>query len=118
MEHIRRFRRGWGTLLAYAARVNRPDPVRAVGYTPPPLPPVRTGLWAIAIPGMAVWLVGFVVLLFFVPELRANDAMVWLWTCLSGFVLGIIGLSIYLWQRSAARRGTKTASTMALDEQF
>jgi drug/metabolite transporter (DMT)-like permease len=98
--------------------VNRPDPVRAAGYTPPPLPPVRTGLWAIAIPGMAVWLVGFVVLLFFLPELRANDAMVWLWTCLSGFVLGIIGLSIYLWQRSAARRGTKTASTMALDEQF
>jgi uncharacterized protein YybS (DUF2232 family) len=98
--------------------VNGPDPVRAAGYAPPPLPPVRTGLWAIAIPGMAVWFVGFVVLLFFVPELRANDAMVWLWTCLSGFVLGIIGLSIYLWQRSAARRGSKTASTMALDEQF
>ncbi len=94
------------------------DPVVPPGHAPPALPPVRTGLWAIAIPGMAVWLLGFIVLLFFIPELQANDAMVWLWTCLSGFLLGIIGLSIYLWQRSAARRGTRTASSMALDEQF
>jgi len=42
--------------------------------------------------------------------------MVWLWTCLAGFVLGLMGLSVYSWQRRAARRGSRSASQMALDE--
>ena len=86
------------------------------GYTPPALPPVTTGLWHIAVPGTAIWFVAFVVLLFFIPELEANDAMVWLWTCLAGFVLGLMGLSVYALQRRAARLGRRTANQMALDE--
>jgi len=85
---------------------------------PPPLPAVRAGLAHIVIPATAIWFVGFVVLLFFVDDLRAHDAMTWLWTCLAGWVLGLIGLSIYLWQRRSARRGSRSANRMALDEQL
>jgi hypothetical protein len=92
-----------------------PTPESA-GYTPPALPPVRTGLWHIAVPGTLVWLAGFIVLLFFIPTLQANDAMIWLWTCLAGFLLGLLGLSIYSLQRRAARLGRRSANQMALDE--
>jgi hypothetical protein len=85
---------------------------------PPPLPPVNAGLAHVVVPGTALWFVGFVVLLFFISDLRAHDAMIWLWTCLAGWVLGLIGLAIYFWQRRAARRGTRGSSSMALDEQF
>jgi hypothetical protein len=85
-------------------------------YTPPTLPPVTAGLWHIAVPGTVIWFVGFVVLLFFIPSLQANDAMIWLWTCLAGFILGLLGLSVYALQRRAARLGRRTANQMALDE--
>jgi hypothetical protein len=88
----------------------------SAGYTPPSLPPVTAGLWHLAVPGTAIWFVAFVVLLFFIPELQANDAMVWLWTCLAGFVLGLMGLTVYSLQRRAARLGRRTANQMALDE--
>jgi len=105
--------------------VRRPTTLRPVtdptitnpdGYTPPRLPPVTTGLWHIAVPGTILWFAAFVVLLFFIPSLQANDAMIWLWTCLAGFVLGILGLSVYAWQRRAARLGRRSANQMALDE--
>jgi len=86
------------------------------GYTPPALPPVRTGLWHIAVPGTVIWLVAFIVLLFVIPALQANDAMIWLWTCLAGFLLGVLGLSVYSLQRRAARLGRRSANQMALDE--
>ncbi len=85
-------------------------------YTPPALPPVTAGLWHIAVPGTVIWFIAFVVLLFFIPELQANDAMIWLWTCLAGFVLGLMGLSVYAMQRRAARLGRRSANQMALDE--
>ena len=67
-------------------------------------------------PGTVIWFVAFVVLLFFIPNSQANDAMVWLWTCLAGFVLGLLGLSVYALQRRAARLGRRSANQMALDE--
>jgi uncharacterized protein YybS (DUF2232 family) len=79
---------------------------------------VTAGLWHIAVPGTLVWLIGFVVLLFFIPTLQANNAMVWLWTCLAGFILGLMGLSVYAWQRRAARMGRRSANRMALDEKI
>ncbi len=87
-------------------------------YRPPPLPPVTTGVWHIAVPGTAMWLIAFVVLLFYIPELQANDAMIWLWTCLAGFGTGLLGLSLYGWQRRAARLGKRSANKMALDEKI
>lgn len=86
---------------------------------PPPLPPVRgAGLAHVIIPGTAIWLAGLVVLLFLIPVLRDHDAMLWLWTALAGFLLGFVGLAVYGWQRSAARRGSRGASRSALDEKI
>lgn len=87
-------------------------------YRPPALPPVTTGVWHIAVPGTVIWLIAVVVLLFFIPELQSNDAMIWLWTCLAGFGLGLLGLTIYAWQRRAARLGKRSANRMALDEKI
>ena len=39
----------------------------------------------------ALWLVAFVLLLPFAGRLAETDRMWWLWTCLAGFGLGIIG---------------------------
>jgi uncharacterized membrane protein len=77
---------------------------------------VTAGLWHIAVPGTVIWFIGFVVLLFFIPQLQANDQMIWLWTFLAGFVLGLMGLSVYALQRRAARLGRRSANQMALDE--
>ncbi len=83
----------------------------------PPLPPVRgAGLAHVVIPGMVLWLVAVIVLLLMIPTLREHDAMGWLWTAVAGFLLGFCGLGIYGWQRSAARRGSRGASRMALEE--
>lgn len=95
-----------------------PDPEPDRGYRPPPLPPVAAGVWHLAVPGTIIWFAAFVVLLFFIPDLKANEAMVWLWTCLAGFVLGLLGLALYGWQRRAARLGRRTANQMALDERI
>ena len=94
------------------------DPGRttAGAYVPPALPPVTTGLWHIAVPGTVAWLLAMIVLAFFIPTLQANDAMIWFWTSLAGFVLGLIGLLIYALQRRAARLGRRSANQMALDE--
>lgn len=82
-----------------------------------PLPPVRGGgLAHVVIPGTALWLVGLIVLVVLIPTLRAHDALLWLWTALAGFLLGFVGLAIYGWQRAAARRGSRGASQMALEE--
>ena len=82
---------------------------------PPPLPPYHTGMTGIVVGVTVVWFAGFVVLLFFIDQLRVNGAMVWLWTCLAGGALGLLGLAIYQWQRSAALRGHRGAQTSALE---
>ncbi len=94
-----------------------PDRPSEAAATPPPLPPVRgAGLAHVLIPGTALWFAVFVVLLIVTPTLRAHDAMLWLWTALAGWLLGFVGMGIYLWQRAAARRGSRGASRMALAE--
>lgn len=94
------------------------DPPSAQAYVPPELPPVKANLFHIVVPVTVVWFVALVVLLFNIPSLRAHDHMVWLWTAAAGTFLGGLGLSVYAWQRSAARRGGKSAQQMALDEQI
>lgn len=70
---------------------------------PPPPPPERlVDLWRIVIVGSVVWLGVLAVTLFTGPSILA-------WTAFTGAVLGGIGLAIMTWQRSAARRGSKTA---------
>jgi hypothetical protein len=79
------------------------------------LPPIRGGVAYIVVPGTVAWFVAFVVLLFATDFLQRHSAMIWLWTCLAGWVLGLVGLGIHGWQRSAARRGRRGAQTSALD---
>ncbi len=53
--------------------------------------------------GTGVWLVAFVALLPFYGELQTQGRTWWLWTCLTGFGLGLLGLE-YCRRRRATRR--------------
>ncbi len=87
-------------------------------YTPPELPPVKANLFHIVVPVTVIWFAALVVMLFDIPGLRAHDHLIWLWTAAAGTFLGGLGLSVYAWQRHAARRGGRSAQQMALDEQI
>ena len=61
---------------------------------------IGTGLWFLASAGL------------FVANLagaRALDEL--FWTTTAGWVLGLIGYAIFRWQRSAARRGSRSAQS-------
>lgn len=80
----------------------RPDEP-GTSLPPPPPPPARlVDLSRIVVVGSVVWLGILAVALFTGPSLLA-------WTAFTGVVLGAIGMAIMTWQRSAARRGSKTA---------
>ncbi len=53
--------------------------------------------------GVALWLIGFVALLPFAGQLRESGRDWWLWTCLAGAGLGLLGLE-YCRRRRAATR--------------
>lgn len=68
---------------------------------------MRPVLWL----GTALWFLAFCVLL--VARLGFDVATsVWLWTCLAGWVFGLIGMMIVFWQRAAARRGARGAQQL------
>jgi len=75
---------------------------------PEPTKPVQEPLDVSAVgfvaAGTVLWFVGFLVLLPFRARLAADGHEIWLWTCLAGAGLGLIGLPLTLRQRSAARR--------------
>ncbi|MFI9010416.1 DUF2530 domain-containing protein [Actinosynnema sp. NPDC053489] len=71
---------------------------------PPALPPRLADPVPVVVAGTALWFVAFALVLLF-----GRDQSTLLWTCLAGGVLGFIGYGIFAWQRSAARRGSKTA---------
>lgn len=64
--------------------------------------------------GAVVWLVAFLALLPFYGRLQEQGNGWWLWTCLSGFGLGVIGFE-YCRRRAAhlrrARERTQAADT-------
>ncbi|WP_425484843.1 DUF2530 domain-containing protein [Amycolatopsis anabasis] len=77
---------------------------------PPELPKQLTALFPVVVVGTVLWLIGFAIL--FVAYLGSDGPPgVWLWTTVAGAALGFIGMPIMLWQRAAARRGSKTAQT-------
>lgn len=53
--------------------------------------------------GSVAWFVAFLVLLL------VGVDMSWVYTALCGAVLGVLGMGIILWQRSASRRGSRSA---------
>ncbi|CAN5283756.1 hypothetical protein BH24ACT9_BH24ACT9_02820 [soil metagenome] len=64
----------------------------------PAPPPREINTVRVAVTWTALSLIGFLVLLFFIPDLRRNDAMIWLWSSLAAFLIGLWGLGIAVWQ--------------------
>ena len=65
---------------------------------------------AIVTGGTVLWLVAFVVLLPFHSRLSAHGDIKWLWTCLAGFGLGLIGIWYCRARRDAIARSRAAAS--------
>jgi hypothetical protein len=68
--------------------------------TPPPVP---INARRIVASGTAIWFVAFVVLLPFYGWLGRHDHRIWLWTCLAGWTLGLLGLAVMSRHRRAGR---------------
>jgi hypothetical protein len=65
--------------------------------------------------GSVLWVVAFVAMLPFVGTLRENGQLPWLWTCIAGFGLGLLGLEYCRRRRNAlrldpSRRRTETSA--------
>jgi len=54
--------------------------------------------------GSVLWVVTFVALLPFLPALRDGGRLWWLWTCLAGFGLGLVGWEYCRLRRAHLRR--------------
>lgn len=72
-----------------------PEPV-----TPPP---VQINARRIVAIGTLLWFVGFVALLPFYGWLGAHHHRIWLWTCLAGWLLGLLGSAIMMRHRRSGR---------------
>ena len=66
-------------------------------------PAVRINARPIVMAGTALWFVAFVVLLPFYDWLGAHHHRLWLWTCLAGWLLGLLGLLIMVRHRRLGR---------------
>jgi hypothetical protein len=75
------------------------------GLEPPPLPAVLLDPWPVIAIGALAWLIAAVVV-FLTPALAT-----WRPLALAGLAVGVLGTSIFLLQRSAARRGSRGAQT-------
>ncbi|MTD56643.1 DUF2530 domain-containing protein [Amycolatopsis sp. RM579] len=76
----------------------------------PELPSRLTALFPMVVVGTAAWLAGFAV--FAIRDFGGGRTpSIWLWTCLAGVVISLIGMGIMTWQRTAARRGSRSAQT-------
>ncbi|MGH2843055.1 MAG: DUF2530 domain-containing protein [Solirubrobacteraceae bacterium] len=70
---------------------------------PPPLPRHLADPRPVVGVGTLAWFTAAVVLLI------VGEPPVWIWACLTGGLLGLIGFVMIHWQRSAARRGSRGA---------
>jgi hypothetical protein len=77
---------------------------------PPMLPAALLQVWPVIAVGALAWLVAAVAA-FVVPGLET-----WRPLTLAGLGVGVLGTSIFLWQRDAARRGARGAQ-VGLDYQ-
>lgn len=66
-------------------------------------PPVQMNARRLVAIGTILWFVAFVVLLPLYGWLGRHDHRIWLWTCLAGWILGILGWSIMMRHRSMGR---------------
>ena len=76
--------------------------------TPPPLPDRLLALPPLVYAGTALWFLASCVLLVLQYGYHLTPP-IWLWTSLAGIALGFVGMFVMWWQRSAARRGSRSA---------
>lgn len=69
----------------------------------PPPEPVPINARRIVAIGIGLWFLAFVVLLPFYGWLGRHDHRIWLWTCLAGWILGLIGYAIMSRHRAEGR---------------
>ncbi|WP_028938074.1 DUF2530 domain-containing protein [Pseudonocardia spinosispora] len=75
---------------------------------PPPPPRALTDVTGVVSVGTAVWFLVWAG--FLVAHLVADRPLdIWFTSTLVGWLLGLLGLSIFAWQRRAARRGSRLA---------
>lgn len=58
---------------------------------------------AVAAVGTGASFLAALVLVFFLADLRAADALVWLWSCLAAGVVGLLGMGLASWQQRSRR---------------
>ncbi|MFN2559764.1 MAG: DUF2530 domain-containing protein [Jatrophihabitans sp.] len=66
-------------------------------------PAVQINARRIVAVGTLIWFVAFVALLPFWKWLGEHGHRIWLWTCLAGWVLGLLGLAVMVRHRRAGR---------------
>ena len=66
-------------------------------------PPVQINARRIVAIGTLLWFVAFVALLPFYGWLGDHGHRIWLWTCLAGWILGLIGSAIMMRHRRTGR---------------
>jgi hypothetical protein len=66
-------------------------------------PPARANARRIVAVGTLLWFVAFVALLPFYGWLGDHHHRIWLWTCLAGWILGLLGSAVMMRHRRAGR---------------
>jgi drug/metabolite transporter (DMT)-like permease len=66
-------------------------------------PPVQINSRRITVVGTALFFAGFLVLLPWYGWLGRHDHRIWLWTCLAGAILGLLGYAIMRRHRGQGR---------------
>jgi hypothetical protein len=66
-------------------------------------PPARVNARRIVVIGTVLWFLAFVALLPCYGWLGAHHHRLWLWTCLAGWLLGLLGLAVMRRHRRAGR---------------
>jgi hypothetical protein len=89
--------------------VSDPDPDD--GWQPPPLPRRLTDPVPVILTGSALWLAALVVL-GALALTGTRPADVWLWACVVGVGLGVVGLGVLTLQRRANARGARGAQKL------
>jgi Protein of unknown function (DUF2530) len=84
---------------------------RSRGGRPSPPPPLEGNDQLVTAAGTAAWAIALVVLLIVRDRLPA-DARWWIWTCVSGLVLGLFGL----WYVPRLKRARAKAALRARDQ--
>jgi hypothetical protein len=87
-----------------------PDDMGKKAYRHPAPEPFEGDIMAVTVGGTVLWFVLFLVQLPFVGWLDDHDRMWWLWTCLAGAGLGLLGIWYVRRREAALARGGRAGA--------